>query len=253
MTLCTRVIACLDVAGGRVVKGVNFQGLRDAGDPVELASIYNEQGIDELVFLDIMASAEKRATILDVVEATAAKVFIPLTVGGGISSVDQVDHLLRAGADKVSINTSAIEKPSLLNEIGDKFGAQVIVLSIDTKRSADTKSGFELTTHGGTRSTGLDLLDWVESTTKIGIGEILLNSIDFDGTKAGFDLELIKLVKGFSAVPVIASGGAGKVADFPAAVKAGADAVLAASLFHFGEVTITQVKQSLGEVTSVRF
>lgn len=253
MTLCTRVIACLDVAGGRVVKGVNFQGLRDAGDPVELASIYNEQGIDELVFLDIMASAEKRATILDVVEATAAKVFIPLTVGGGISSVDQVDHLLRAGADKVSINTSAIEKPSLLNEIGDKFGAQVIVLSIDTKRSADTKSGFELTTHGGTRSTGLDLLDWVESTTKIGIGEILLNSIDFDGTKAGFDLELIKLVKGFSAVPVIASGGAGKVADFPAAVKAGADAVLAASLFHFGEVTISQVKQSLGEVTSVRF
>lgn len=253
MTLCTRVIACLDVAGGRVVKGVNFQGLRDAGDPVELASIYNEQGIDELVFLDIMASAEKRATILDVVEATAAKVFIPLTVGGGISSVDQVDHLLRAGADKVSINTSAIEKPSLLNEIGDKFGAQVIVLSIDTKRSADTKSGFELTTHGGTRSTGLDLLDWVERTTKIGIGEILLNSIDFDGTKAGFDLELIKLVKGFSAVPVIASGGAGKVADFPAAVKAGADAVLAASLFHFGEVTITQVKQSLGEVTSVRF
>ena len=253
MTLCTRVIACLDVAGGRVVKGVNFQGLRDAGDPVELASIYNEQGIDELVYLDIMASAEKRATILDVVEATAAKVFIPLTVGGGISSVDQVDHLLRAGADKVSINTSAIEQPSLLNEIGDKFGAQVIVLSIDTKRSADTKSGFELTTHGGTRSTGLDLLDWVERTTKIGIGEILLNSIDFDGTKAGFDLELIKLVKGFSAVPVIASGGAGKVADFPAAVKAGADAVLAASLFHFGEVTITQVKQSLGEVTSVRF
>ncbi|CAB4580693.1 MAG: imidazole glycerol phosphate synthase subunit HisF [Actinobacteria bacterium] len=253
MTLCTRVIACLDVAGGRVVKGVNFQGLRDAGDPVELASIYNEQGIDELVFLDIMASAEERATILDVVEATAAKVFIPLTVGGGISSVDQVDHLLRAGADKVSINTSAIEKPSLLNEIGDQFGAQVIVLSIDTKRSADTKSGFELTTHGGTRSTGLDLLDWVERTTKIGIGEILLNSIDFDGTKAGFDLELIKLVKGFSAVPVIASGGAGKVADFPAAVKAGADAVLAASLFHFGEVTITEVKQSLGEVTNVRF
>ncbi len=253
MTLCTRVIACLDVAGGRVVKGVNFQGLRDAGDPVELASIYNEQGIDELVFLDIMASAEERATILDVVEATAAKVFIPLTVGGGISSVDQVDHLLRAGADKVSINTSAIEKPSLLNEIGDQFGAQVIVLSIDTKRSADTKSGFELTTHGGTRSTGLDLLDWVERTTKIGIGEILLNSIDFDGTKAGFDLELIKLVKEFSAVPVIASGGAGKVADFPAAVKAGADAVLAASLFHFGEVTITEVKQSLGEVTNVRF
>jgi len=200
-----------------------------------------------------MASAEERATILDVVEATAAKVFIPLTVGGGISSVDQVDHLLRAGADKVSINTSAIEKPSLLNEIGDQFGAQVIVLSIDTKRSADTKSGFELTTHGGTRSTGLDLLDWVERTTKIGIGEILLNSIDFDGTKAGFDLELIKLVKGFSAVPVIASGGAGKVADFPAAVKAGADAVLAASLFHFGEVTITEVKQSLGEVTNVRF
>lgn len=252
MTLCTRVIACLDVAGGRVVKGINFQGLRDAGDPVELARAYNEQGIDELVFLDIMASTENRATILDVVAATAAEVFIPLTVGGGISSVGQVDQLLRAGADKVSLNTSAIEKPHLLSGIGDKFGAQVIVLSIDTKRSANTKSGFELTTHGGKRSTGLDLLDWVAKSTKIGIGEILLNSIDFDGTKAGFDLELIKLVKKFSTVPVIASGGAGKVADFPAAVQAGADAVLAASLFHFGEVTISEVKRSLGEVTNVR-
>ena len=252
MTLCTRVIACLDVAGGRVVKGINFQGLRDAGDPVELARAYNEQGIDELVFLDIMASTENRATILDVVAATAAEVFIPLTVGGGISSVGQVDQLLRAGADKVSLNTSAIENPNLLSEIGDKFGAQVIVLSIDTKRSANTESGFELTTHGGKRSTGLDLLDWVAKSTKIGIGEILLNSIDFDGTKAGFDLELIKLVKKFSTVPVIASGGAGKVADFPAAVQAGADAVLAASLFHFGEVTISEVKRSLGEVTNVR-
>lgn len=252
MTLCTRVIACLDVAGGRVVKGINFQGLRDAGDPVELARAYNEQGIDELVFLDIMASTENRATILDVVAAAAAEVFIPLTVGGGISSVGQVDQLLRAGADKVSLNTSAIENPNLLSEIGDKFGAQVIVLSIDTKRSANTKSGFELTTHGGKRSTGLDLLDWVAKSTKIGIGEILLNSIDFDGTKAGFDLELIKLVKKFSTVPVIASGGAGKVADFPAAVQAGADAVLAASLFHFGEVTISEVKRSLGEVTNVR-
>jgi cyclase len=252
MTLCTRVIACLDVAGGRVVKGINFNGLRDAGDPVELARTYNNEGIDELVFLDIMASSENRAIILDVVAATAAEVFIPLTVGGGISSVDQVDKLLRAGADKVSLNTSAIGKPSLLTEIGDKFGAQVIVLSIDTKRSTDTKSGFELTTHGGKRSTGLDLLDWVETTTKIGIGEILLNSIDFDGTKAGFDLELIQLVKQYSTVPIIASGGAGQVADFPAAVKAGADAVLAASLFHFGDVTVAEVKRSLAEVTQVR-
>lgn len=252
MTLCTRVIACLDVAGGRVVKGINFNGLRDAGDPVELARTYNNEGIDELVFLDIMASSENRAIILDVVAATAAEVFIPLTVGGGISSVDQVDKLLRAGADKVSLNTSAIGKPSLLTEIGDKFGVQVIVLSIDTKRSTDTKSGFELTTHGGKRSTGLDLLDWVETTTKIGIGEILLNSIDFDGTKAGFDLELIELVKQYSTVPIIASGGAGQVADFPAAVKAGADAVLAASLFHFGDVTVAEVKRSLAEVTQVR-
>lgn len=252
MALCTRVIACLDVADGRVVKGVNFQGLRDAGDPVELARIYNHQGIDELVFLDIMASSQNRATILDVVSTTAAEVFIPLTVGGGISSVDQVTKLLRAGADKVSLNTSAINNPRLLSDIGDKLGAQVIVLSIDTKRSTNTESGFELTTHGGKKSTGLDLLDWVEKANEIGIGEILLNSIDFDGTKAGFDLELIKLVKQISSVPVIASGGAGKAADFSAAVQAGADAVLAASLFHFGEVTIAEVKQSLSAVTRVR-
>lgn len=253
MTLCTRVIACLDVAEGRVVKGVNFEGLRDAGDPVSLAQSYNDQGIDELVFLDIMASSQNRHTMLELVEETAAQIFIPLTVGGGISDSAQVNKLLRAGADKVSINTAAINNPNLLEEIGDRYGAQVIVLSIDTKRSTATPSGFELTTHGGKKSTGLDLLEWVEKSNQIGIGEILLNSIDYDGTKLGFDLELIRKVKPESTVPVIASGGAGKIADFADAVIAGADAVLAASLFHYGEVTIPEVKKSLQQITQVRF
>lgn len=253
MTLCTRVIACLDVAEGRVVKGVNFEGLRDAGDPVSLAQSYNDQGIDELVFLDIMASSQNRHTMLELVEETAAQIFIPLTVGGGISDAAQVNKLLRAGADKVSINTAAINNPNLLEEIGDRYGAQVIVLSIDTKRSTATPSGFELTTHGGKKSTGLDLLEWVEKSNQIGIGEILLNSIDYDGTKLGFDLELIRKVKPESTVPVIASGGAGKIADFADAVIAGADAVLAASLFHYGEVTIPEVKKSLQQITQVRF
>lgn len=252
MTLCTRVIACLDVAEGRVVKGVNFEGLRDAGDPVLLAQSYNDQGIDELVFLDIMASSQNRDTMLELVEETAAQIFIPLTVGGGISDAAQVNRLLRAGADKVSINTAAISNPKLLEEIGDRYGAQVIVLSIDTKRSTATPSGFELTTHGGKKSTGLDLLEWVEKANQIGVGEILLNSIDFDGTKLGFDLELIRKVKPESTVPVIASGGAGKTADFVDAVIAGADAVLAASLFHYGEVTIAEVKKSLQQVAQVR-
>lgn len=252
MTLSTRVIACLDVANGRVVKGVNFENLRDAGDPVEFAKSYNTQGIDELVFLDVTASTENRSPIIDVIERTADEVFIPLTVGGGISDCSQVDKLLRAGADKISINTAAFQRPELISEISDRFGAQVIVLSIDTKRSNATESGFELTTHGGKISTGIDLLGWIEQATKLGIGELMLNSIDFDGTKNGFDIELINLVKGIATVPVIASGGAGKVRDFADAVMAGADAVLAASLFHFGEVSVVEVKQDLARVTSVR-
>lgn len=246
------MIACLDVAAGRVVKGINFTNLRDAGDPVDLAKSYDNQGIDELVFLDVTASNENRSPIIDVIERTADEVFIPLTVGGGISTVEHVDRLLRAGADKVSLNTAAIARPILLSEIAARFGAQVIVLSVDTKRSNATSSGFELTTHGGKKSTGIDLVDWITTATELGVGEVLLNSMDFDGTKQGFDLELIKLVKTFSSVPVIASGGAGKLSDFPAAVVAGADAVLAASMFHFGDVTVGQVKQALTEVTQIR-
>jgi cyclase len=252
MTLCTRLIACLDVAQGRVVKGINFAELRDAGDPVELARQYNQDGIDELVFLDVTASSENRNPIFDVIKRTADEVFIPLTVGGGVASIDHVDKLLRAGADKVSVNTAGIKNPSLLSDIGDRFGEQVIVLSVDTKRSTATKSGFEITTHGGRSDTGIDLLDWVIQATKIGIGEILLNSIDFDGTKNGFDTELIKLVSNSCDSPIIASGGAGKLTDFSEAVIAGADAVLAASIFHFGEARIQEVKQEMAKVAKVR-
>lgn len=252
MALATRVIACLDVDDGRVVKGVNFKNLRDAGNPVELAKTYNQQGIDELVFLDITASSQNRSPILEIIEQTADQVFIPLTVGGGISSVSQVNELLRAGADKVSINTAAIKNPALLKDIADRFGAQVIVLSIDTKRSSDVKSGFALTTHGGRTTLDLDLIDWLISAQEIGIGEVLLNSMDFDGTQEGFDLELIQLAREHTDVPLIASGGAGDVSHFISAVKAGANAVLAASLFHFNIVSIFEVKQALAEITVVR-
>lgn len=252
MALATRVIACLDVDDGRVVKGVNFKNLRDAGNPVELAKTYNQQGIDELVFLDITASSQNRSPILEIIEQTADQVFIPLTVGGGISSVSQVNELLRAGADKVSINTAAIKNPALLKDIADRFGAQVIVLSIDTKRSSDVKSGFALTTHGGRTTLDLDLIDWLVSAQEIGIGEVLLNSMDFDGTQEGFDLELIQLAREHTDVPLIASGGAGDVSHFISAVKAGANAVLAASLFHFNIVSIFEVKQALAEITVVR-
>ncbi|MBM3691537.1 MAG: imidazole glycerol phosphate synthase subunit HisF [Actinobacteria bacterium] len=252
MALAIRVIACLDVDDGRVVKGVNFKNLRDAGNPVELAKTYNQQGIDELVFLDITASAQNRSPILEIIEQTADQVFIPLTVGGGISSVSQVNELLRAGADKVSINTAAIKNPALLNDIADRFGAQVIVLSIDTKRSSDVKSGFALTTHGGRTTLDLDLIDWLVSAQEIGIGEVLLNSMDFDGTQEGFDLKLIQLAREHTDVPLIASGGAGDVSHFISAVKAGANAVLAASLFHFNIVSIFEVKQALAEITVVR-
>ena len=239
-----RVIPCLDVKAGRVVKGINFIKLRDAGDPVELARIYNEEGADELTFLDISASLEERKTTLDIVSKTADEVFIPLTVGGGIREVKNVNELLRAGADKVSVNTSAIANPNLLNEVSDRFGNQVLVLSVDARR-AQTKSGFEVTTHGGTKSAGLDALEWIVEAAKRGVGEILLNSMDADGTKNGFDLELIATARQECNLPIIASGGAGKADHFSEAIKAGADAVLAASVFHFGEISIEQVKSEL--------
>ena len=246
MALAKRIIPCLDVAGGRVVKGVNFLNLRDAGDPVELAKRYNEAGADELTFLDISASVEERATTLEIVSRTAEQVFIPLTVGGGIRSADDVNRLLRAGADKVSINTAAIARPELINEIADRFGNQVLVLSVDARR-APTPSGFEVTTHGGRQGTGIDALDWVEEGIDRGVGEILLNSMDVDGTESGFDGEMIKAVRAISAVPIIASGGAGTVEDFGAALTSGADAVLAASVFHFGKLTIGDVKSYLAD------
>ena len=244
MTLAKRVIPCLDVAGGRVVKGVNFKNLVDAGDPVELAKRYDLEGADELTFLDISASVEERATTLEIVRRTAEQVFIPLTVGGGIRSTENVNELLRAGADKISINTAAIARPQLINEISDRFGNQVLVLSVDARRT-DTKSGYEVTTHGGRQSSGLDALAWVQEGIRRGAGEILLNSMDADGTKSGFDIEMLRAVREISSVPVIASGGAGKIEDFALAVAAGADAVLAASVFHFGDFSIKDVKKDL--------
>ena len=244
--LARRIIPCLDVAGGRVVKGVNFQNLVDAGDPVELAKLYGDAGADELTFLDISASVEDRNTTLDVVSRTAEQVFIPLTVGGGIREAKDVDTLLRAGADKISINTAALLRPDLINEISDRFGNQVLVLSVDARRG-DTASGFEVTTHGGRQGTGRDALDWVLEATTRGVGEILLNSMDADGTLGGYDLEMTRRVKEISHVPIIASGGAGTLEDFAAALDAGADALLAASVFHFQRFTINQVKEYLLE------
>ncbi|MEZ5095148.1 MAG: imidazole glycerol phosphate synthase subunit HisF [Nocardioides sp.] len=247
MTLAVRVIPCLDVDAGRVVKGVNFLGLRDAGDPVELARRYDAEGADELTFLDISASHEGRATTLEIVSRTAEQVFIPLTVGGGVGSVDDVDRLLRAGADKVAVNTAAIRRPELVAEIADRFGNQVLVLSVDARRAAGTDSGFEVTTHGGRKSAGLDAVAWARRGVELGAGEILLNAMDADGTQQGFDLELIRAVRREVTVPVIASGGAGAPEHFPPAVDAGADAVLAASIFHFGTVSLGEVKQALAE------
>ena len=242
--LAKRVIPCLDVLGGRVVKGVNFKELRDAGNPVELAKLYDSAGADELTFLDISASVEERNTTLEIVAMTAEQVFIPLTVGGGIRTVGDVDLLLRTGADKVSVNTAAISNPNLINEVSDRFGDQVLVLSVDARRGS-TKSGYEVTTHGGSKSAGLDALEWVVDAVKRGVGEILLNSMDADGTKNGFDLEMLQAVREICSVPIIASGGAGKVEDFPAAIRVGADAVLAASVFHFEELTINEVKEEI--------
>ena len=248
MPVAVRVIPCLDVDAGRVVKGVNFLDLRDAGDPVELARTYDAEGADELVFLDITASSGDRETTYDVVRRTAEQVFIPLTVGGGVRTVDDVDRLLRAGADKVGVNTAAIARPELIAEIADRFGNQVLVLSVDARRvSGDTRtgSGFEVTTHGGRRGTGIDAVEWAARAARLGAGEILLNSMDADGTKDGYDLELITAVRAAVTVPLVASGGAGRVDDFAPAVGAGADAVLAASVFHFGELRIGEVKAAL--------
>ncbi|HEX2419720.1 MAG TPA: imidazole glycerol phosphate synthase subunit HisF [Micromonosporaceae bacterium] len=247
MSVAVRVIPCLDVTGGRVVKGVRFADLRDAGDPVELAAAYDAAGADELTFLDVTASAHGRETTYEVIRRTAETVFIPLTVGGGVRTVADVDGLLRAGADKVGVNTAAIVRPELISEIAERFGRQVLVLSLDVRRAVGPPSGFEVTTHGGRRGTGLDAIRWARHSAEMGAGEILLNSMDADGTRAGFDLELIRAVREVVDVPVIASGGAGAVEDFPPAVAAGADAVLAASVFHFGTLTIAEVKSAISD------
>jgi len=248
VTVAVRVIPCLDVDAGRVVKGVNFTDLRDAGDPVEMARVYDAEGADELVFLDITASSGDRATTYDVVSRTAEQVFIPLTVGGGVRSADDVDRLLRAGADKVAVNTAGVARPELVGEIADRFGAQVLVLSVDARRCTDgtvTDSGFEVTTHGGRRGTGIDAVEWAARCAGLGAGEILLNSMDADGTRAGYDLEMLRAVRCAVTVPIVASGGAGSLVHFSPAVEAGADAVLAASVFHFGDFRIGQVKDAL--------
>ncbi|TDN92969.1 imidazole glycerol phosphate synthase subunit HisF [Microbacterium sp. BK668] len=250
MALVTRVIPCLDVAGGRVVKGVNFENLRDMGDPVELARLYFDQGADEITFLDVTATVDERATTYDVVRRTAEQVFIPLTVGGGVRSSEDVARLLSVGADKIGVNSAAIARPVLLDEIADRFGAQVLVLSLDVKRVSPERaeqipSGFVVTTHGGRTETDLDALAWAREAIERGAGELLVNSIDADGTREGFDLELVSLMREVSSVPVIASGGAGAVEHFAPAVRAGADAVLAASVFHSGQLTVGDVKASL--------
>lgn len=239
-----RVIPCLDVTEGRVVKGVNFTNLMDAGDPVEMARIYNIEGADELTFLDITASSADRSTMYEVVSRCAAEVFIPLTVGGGVRSVADVDRLLRAGADKVSINTAAISRPDVIDEISERFGSQVLVLSVDARRG-NTSSGFEVTTHGGRQSAGIDAMEWIGEACQRGIGEVLLNSMDADGTRAGYDIEMITQARKVAGVPLIASGGAGTLEDFDLAIKAGADALLAASVFHFGIFRIGAVKDYL--------
>lgn len=245
MSLAVRVIPCLDVAGGRVVKGINFLNLRDSGDPIELATKYYEQGADELTFLDVKATVDNRETMFDLVTATAEKLFIPLTVGGGIRDVDDVARLLAAGADKVSVGSAGISNPALLEQIASRFGNQVLVISLDLKRSKQQPSGFTVTTHGGSNETNLDAAAWVERVQELGAGELLVNSIDADGTRTGFDVELLEMIQEISRVPVIASGGAGSAADFPEAAKAGASAILAASIFHEGSVSIADAKHEL--------
>jgi cyclase len=245
MSVAVRVIPCLDVAAGRVVKGVNFLDLQDAGDPVELAAAYSEQGADELTFLDVSATVEGRATMYDTVTRTAEQVFIPLTVGGGVRSVDDVSRLQQCGADKIGVNSAAIARPDLVGEIADRFGAQAVVLSLDVARSERMPSGYVVTTHGGRRETDVDAVAWAREAVERGAGELLVNSIDADGTKAGFDLPLIAAVRAVASVPVVASGGAGHARHFGPAIDAGADAVLAASVFHRAEMTIGDVKDAL--------
>ena len=245
MSLSIRVIPCLDVADGRVVKGVNFLNLRDAGDPIELASRYYADGADELTFLDVNATVDNRSTMYDLVTKTAEQIFIPLTVGGGIREVDDVARLLAAGADKVSVGSAGIANPDLLNQIANRFGNQVLVISLDLKRKAGLPSGFVVTTHGGRNETELDAIDWIQRCIALGAGELLVNSIDADGTRSGFDSEMLEAVRAVANVPVIASGGAGSAADFPVAAKAGADAILAASIFHEGSVSIQEAKRAL--------
>lgn len=245
VSLAVRVIPCLDVDAGRVVKGVNFVDLRDAGDPVEMARVYDAEGADELTFLDITATSSDRSTTYDIVARTAEQVFIPLTVGGGVRSVEDTDRLLRAGADKVGVNTAAISRPELISEITERFGNQVVVLSIDARRTETQPSGFEVTTHGGRQSAGVDAIAWARQVTELGAGEILLTSMDADGTKEGFDLDLIRAVRAVTHLPIIASGGAGRLEHFAPAIDAGASAVLAASVFHFGDLTIADVKGAL--------
>lgn len=245
MSVAIRIIPCLDVDQGRVVKGVNFVDLKEAGDPVELAYKYGQSGADELVFLDISASSSNRQTTYDMVKRTADQLFIPLTVGGGVRTVEDVDNLLRSGADKVGINTAGLANPDLISQASKRFGDQCIVLSVDVRRNEKSPSGFEATTHGGRQSSGRDAIDWIVEAAQRGAGEVLLNSMDADGTKAGFDLELISKVRQQVSLPIIASGGAGKLEDFAPAVNAGANALLAASVFHFGELTISEVKADL--------
>jgi cyclase len=245
MSVTVRVIPCLDVADARVVKGVNFENLRDAGDPVELADFYYRSGADELTFLDVRATVDNRSTMYELVTKTAEQVFIPLTVGGGIRTVTDVSNLLKAGADKVSVSSAAISNPALLSEIADKFGNQVLVLSLDLKRKNASESGWIVTSHGGRTETSLDALAWIAECQKLGVGELLVNSIDADGTQDGFDLELISAVRAVTTLPIIASGGAGRAQDFPAAALAGADALLAASIFHNRSTSILEAKEQL--------
>ena len=241
-----RIIPCLDLKNGRVVKGTNFVGLRDAGDPVELAKYYSDQGADEIVFLDITATSDARDTVADVVERTAAQVFVPLTVGGGIRTLEDFQRLLRAGADKISVNSAAVARPELISEAAERFGSQCVVLAVDGKARGD--GTWEVVVAGGRKPTGIDLIEWVKKGEALGAGEILLTSMDADGTKAGFDLRMTKAVTDAVSIPVIASGGCGSLAHFAEVFEAtNCDAALAASLFHFGELTVPQVKDYLRE------
>ena len=250
--LAKRIIPCLDVRDGRVVKGVNFVNIRDAGDPVELATYYSDQGADEIVFLDITATSDARDTVADVVERTAARVFVPLTVGGGIRTLDDFQRLLRAGADKISVNSAAVKAPTLISRAAERFGSQCVVLAIDARRRPE--GGYEVVVTGGRTPTGKDAVEWAREGQRLGAGEILLTSMDADGTKAGFDLEMTRAVTEAVSIPVIASGGCGSLEHFAQVFReTGCDAALAASLFHFGELTVPQVKDYLrGQSIPVR-